>query len=553
MAIRTTREPRGGVVDWLFRPLEWVSALTARFSGMMNQERWTFLLTLIAVVLANLVILGFLLQGQDNRAIAFVILALMAPLTFLIPELSIMVFVSAGAGLFVNAFYFAAGPGGGTGERTLILFFLAVLSARAVYEYFLTPEEQRPRLLSWFTLMILLFWAYYMMHVVYIYVFQYDKVPADSREAALGFYRIGIFRYFNAHMLWIGIVPIIILLRDYQRLKRVLTILGIVLFLSLASLIWEYFAPLPEFWKVVFQLRAAGESQEGYRVREPAAMYLIVAGLFFALYSVGFYRGWRTVIAVLIILFATYAVMVTKNRALWAGILAVLPFALLWKPPTVLLRQVLIGLIALIFASAGMLHPRLNEAGTRIWIETVQRWERNYAYGGDPRNDPSYQARLREKEAWEVKMQKLTTAQLLFGAGLEEPYGRYISLYDAGYTNPRFRNIYIEKVGMHFPWLSRQLHIGWVGTVLLALILVGFFIRATQSFFATHDPLARSMVMGLVGATVSLIAFDMLHSDLFDNTISLPIILLWSVLELIFHWKRTGQLQEPNSEPTPVS
>ncbi len=535
-------------MDWVYRPMEWISAITARLSGAMSQERWTLLLTALAVILANLVVVNFFLQGQDNRAIAFVILILIAPLVFLITELTISIFLISSTGLLVNTFYFAAGSGGGTGERTLILTFLSILVARAIYEYLHTPPEQRPRLLTWFTGLYLLFYLFYMLHVGYIYLFQYHDIRADSRDAVLGFYRPVLFRYFDAHMLWIGLFPIIILLRDYQRLKRVLVVLGVIVFLTAGSLMWEYFTPLPDFWKVAFQLRAAGEEAEGYRVREPAAMYLITLGLFFALYSLGYYRGWGAVVAVLFIVFGTYALMITKNRALWAGALACLPIALLWKPSSVIYRQLLIGTVALIVGSGLMLHPLISTKITRIIDETAQRWQRNYAFGGDPRNDPSYQARLREKEAWEVRMQKLTPFQQLFGAGLEEPYGRYVSLYDAGYRNPRFTKLYIERVEMHFPWLARQLHIGIVGTGLLAAVLLAFFIRAAQAFFATRDPLVRSLIVGVIGGTVALTAFDMLHSDLFDNTISLPVIFLWSAVELTFHWKRTGQLQEPQTQ-----
>ncbi len=550
MALRTAREARGGVLDWVYRPMEWVSAITARLSGAMNQERWTLAVTVVAVIVANLIILNFFLKGQENRAMAFVVLALVAPLALLIAELSVAIFIVAGSGLFVNTFYYAVGPGLGTGQRTFILLFLAVLSARAVYEYLRTPAEQRPRILSWFLLIYLTFYGFYMLHVAYIYFFNYHTVRPDERMEVLGLYKPSIIRYFDAHMLWIGIIPIIVLMRDLQRAKRILFIVGAITFLGAGSIMWDYFAPLPEFWKVAFQLQAAGEEAEGYRIREPAAMYLITMGLFTALYSLGYYRGWKTVVGVLFVLFAAYALMVTKNRALWAGAFACLPFALFWKPVPALARQTWIISLTLIVVSAFMLHPLINFKVMRIVSEAIQRWERNYAFGGDFRNDPSYQARLREKEAWEVRMSRLTPFQQLFGAGLEEPYGRYVSLYDAGYRNPRFLNLYIERVEMHFPWLARQLHIGLVGTGLLIFVLIAFFIRAAQAFFATRDPFVRSLIVGVIGGTVSLIAFDMLHSDLFDNIISLPVILLWSVSELTFHWKRTGQLQEPDAQPT---
>ncbi len=553
MAIRTVREPRGGVVDWLFRPLEWLSAFNARLSGMMNQERWTFVLTLLAVVLANLVILAFFLQGQDNRAIAFVILALIAPLAFLIPELSIVVFISAGAGLFVNAFYFAAGPGGGTGERTLTLLFLGVLSARAIYEYFQSPKEQRPKLWTWITGAIMFYWLYHLVHVAFIYISRYNLVPEDSVEAVLGFYRPGIFRYFDYHMLWIGIFPILILLGNYRRAIRTLIMLGIVMLIGLGSVLWEYFAPLPYFFKVLFQLQAAGEGAEGYRIRDPAALYLFMMGFFFALYAIGYVRGWKNVIVVAFIVAAAFAILVTKNRILWGGILLMLPIALLWKPPQILLRQATVGAVAALFFLMGMLVPQFNTIATRIYNETMERWSRNYAYGGDPRLDPSYQAREREREAWEWSMRNRSTSQLLFGSGLESTYGLYISLYDAYAPNPRFRQLYVEKIHMHFAWLKRLTNIGIFGVALLAFVLAVFFIRSAIVFYQVKNPLMRALIVGVVGATVGVLAYDSLHA-LLHRSEALPVILMWALVELIPHWKRTGQIdQEPQpAETSPV-
>ncbi len=542
MALRTAREARGGVIDWVFRPLEGLSAITARLSGAMNQERWTLLLTVLAIIVANLAILGFLVQGQENRAIAFVILALLVPLTILIPELSIVIFISLGAGLFGNVFYFALGEGGATGIRVLTLLFLGIVSARAVYEYLKTPKTRRPRLWTWITAAIMLYWFYHIAHVAYIYLFAYDVVPPDSTTAVLGVYRPGVFRYFDYHMLWIGILPLLILLMDFKRAKRVLTILGAIMLVGVLSILWEYFSPLPYFLKVMFQLRAVGVDAEGaYRIRDPASLYLFMIGFFFSLYALGYVSGWKNILLVAYIGAATFAILVTKNRILWGGILLMLPVALFWKSPQTLLRQAAVaGAIALLIL-AGMLEPRFNRIVTQIYTETMERWSRNYAYGGDPRLDPSYQAREREREAWEWSMQNRTTAQLLFGSGLESTYGRYVSLYEAGFANPRFHKIYIEKVHMHFAWLKRITNVGIIGTVLLALAFVVFFIRSAVVFYQVEDPLLRALIVGVVGATIGVLSYDSLHM-LLHRSEALPVILMWAVVELIPHWKRTGQI-----------
>ncbi|MCS7170676.1 MAG: hypothetical protein NZ949_08675, partial [Candidatus Kapabacteria bacterium] len=82
MAIQARRERQGRVSDLWNRPIEWLHGLSLRPLEWFTQERWTTLLTLLALVLANIVVLFFLMQGQDNRAIAFVILLLLAPLVW---------------------------------------------------------------------------------------------------------------------------------------------------------------------------------------------------------------------------------------------------------------------------------------------------------------------------------------------------------------------------------------------------------------------------------------------------------------------------------------
>jgi len=545
MAIRPIREPRAPLNALLMRPIEWAHGTLLRLLEWFNQERWTLTLTVLALILANLVILFFFLQGQENRAIAYGILVLLVPLAWFIPELSAALFIIAGSRLIVNAMYYAS-PLPGTGERTVILLFLLIVSIRAAYEWMHIPKEQRPRVITWLTAVVLLFWVYYMLHVAYIFIFRYHEVRVDSPEAALGLYRPGIIRHFDAHMLWIGILPLIVIMRDLNRCKRILTMVGIVTALGVLTLIWEYFSPLPEVWKIVFQIRAAMETAEGYRVRDPAVMYLMVIALFTAIYSLGYLSGWRNVLALGIIAAALYGVLVTKNRALWAALMAVLPFALFWKPPTVLVRQLYVLGVACLLLIAGMLHPRFNQIVQQKVAEAVERWQRNYAFGGDPRNDPSYQFRLREREAWEVKISRFSPTERLFGKGLEEPYGFYVDLGTLGY-GPRFTRVYVEKISMHFPWLARQTQIGLIGVALLALALLAGLLRTAQAFLAVHHPFTRALLMGVAAGTIAAIGYDTIHSNTLATPPALPPILLWSLAELTFYWHRTGQLRVASS------
>lgn len=557
MAIETVRRQWAGMVERALRPVDLTQQLIARLLGWFNQERWTNLLTILALVLGNLAILYFFLHGQDNRAIAFVVLALLGPLAFLVPELSIVAFICAGASLFVNVMYYAAGPGGGTGERTLILAFLAVLTVRAIYEYLRMPPAQRPRLLSWFTLILLLFWGYYMVHVAIIYLFHYDAPSTDPIAATFGIEEKGIFRYFDYHMIWIGVIPMIILLHDYQRAKRVFILLAIIALVNIIAIILDYMIQLPVFFKVLFQLRAAGVGEEGYRIRDPASLYLLLIGFFAALYALGHVRGWANIALTAYIGMALFAVLITKNRALWAGMMAFAPLALLWKPPPVLLRQVWILGVSLIVLLTLTLHPRIASATSQVFSEAVERWSRNYAYGGDPRLDPSYQGRVREFEAFSLHWARLTPIEKLFGMGLEARYNYHVSLSALGYQGPRYRRLYFEKVYMHFSWVARLHQLGYIGVSLLALTLLGFLMRAATVFLRTPNLWARMLLVGVVGSTVGMLSFDVLHQVLRSSTV-IPVIMLWSLVEAIPHWQRTDQfsseapaISDSHSPPLP--
>jgi hypothetical protein len=50
--------------------------------------------------------------------------------------------------------------------------------------------------------------------------------------------------------------------------------------------------------------------------------------------------------------------------------------------------------------------------------------------------------------------------------------------------------------------------------------------------------------MGVGAGTVAAIGYDAIHSGPLDSAPVLPIILLWSLAELTFHWQRTGQLSK---------
>jgi len=547
MAIRPIREPRAPLGSVLMRPIEWAHGQSLRLLEWFNQERWTLALTLLALAAANLLILYFFLQGQDNRAIAFVVLVFITVLAWLVPEFSVAALIVGGSSLYINSFYFASVGTGSTGMRTVLLALLLIVSFRAIYEYLRTPPAERPKVFSWLILLLVLFWGYYMGHVAYIYLFRYNIPPPSSVEHALGFPLRGVFRYFDAHIIWIGVLPTVILLRSYERAKRTLFLVGLAAFSGGIATFVDYLAPLPDFWKIVFQIQRAGETQEGYRVSAPAPIHLVVLLMWYLLYRVGYLRWWQNPIALLYLTTAALAVAVMKTRILWAPIMLLLPFALLLKPPKAQLRQLYVFGFASLLAVALLLQPRVYDLTTQITREVVQRWQRNYAFGGDPRNDPSYQFRLREREAWEQHYATLSLTEKLFGRGLEEGYGLYIDVSALGYGS-RYKWVYIEKTRLHFSWLGRLLHIGILGTVLLALVLVAAILGAAQAFLVIPQPSVKALAFASLATTVGILPFDAIQHFTIADFPVLPIVFSWAIVEAAFHWHRTGQLSDETND-----
>jgi len=547
MAIRPIREPRVPLGAALMRPIEWAHSKSLRLLEWFNQERWTLTLTLLALLMTNLFLLYLLLQGQDTRALAFVIILFVILLSWLVPELSIAVLIVGGTGLYINLLFYTTGGAFGTGSRPILLALLLVVSFRAIYEYLRTPPAERPKVFTWLTVLLALFWVYYMAHVMYINVFRYNIPPPDNVLTVLGFERRGLIRYFDPHVLWIGVIPMVILLRNYERAKRVLFLVGLAAFSGAFGIFLDYLTPLPEFWKVVFFIRTAGESVEGYRVHTAASTYLVVLWALYIVYRIGYLRWWQHLAAISYLTAATLAIFAVKARILWAPVMALLPFALLLKPPHVLVRQVYVLGFAGLLVAALLLHPRVYDTTTRLADEVVQRWQRNYAFGGDPRNDPSYQWRLREREAWERHYASLSLTDKLFGRGLEEGYGFNISLDALGY-GPQYRQTYVEKTRLHFSWLGRLLHIGVLGTALLALVFVVAIARAVYAFLTAPQPLIRALAFASAGSTVVVLAYDSIHHFTLTDSSTLPIVFSWAFLEAAIHWYRTGQLpDETNS------
>ena len=546
MATRPIREPRAPLGSVLMRPIEWVHGRSLRLLEWFNQERWTLALTVLALVTANLVELYFLIQGQDVRALAFVVIILLAAISWLVPEFSVAVLIVAGSGLYVNLLYYATGTGA-TGMRSLLLVFLTIASARAAYEYLRTPSAERPKLFTWLLILLFTFWAYYMIHVINIFVFRYNIPPSDDILSTIGYSKRGLIRYFDAHMLWIAVIPIVILLRNYVRAKRVLILVGLAALSGAVGTFLDYLTPLPELWKVAFFIRTAGESQEGYRVHTAATTYLTVFCALYTVYRVGFLKWWQHLVALFYLVAATLLIAAVKTRALWAPILVLLPFGLLLKPPQALVRQVYVLGFAGLLATATLMHPRVYDVTTQLANEVVQRWQRNFTFGGDPRNDPSYQGRLREREAWEQHYATLSLTDKLFGRGLEEGYGFYLSLYAFGY-GLQYRQTYVEKTRLHFSWLGRLLHIGIIGTVLLALVFIAATARAVYTFLVVPQPSVRALAFASVGATAVILFYDSIHHYTLTDYSTLPVVLSWAFLEAAIHWYRTGQLpDETNS------
>jgi hypothetical protein len=524
------------------RPIEWAHGKSLRLLEWFNQERWTLVLTLLALVLANLIVLYFFLQGQDTRALAFVIILFIIVLSWVVPELSVAALIVGGTGLYINLFFYTTGGAFGTGSRPILLMLMFVVSSRAIYEYLRTPPAERPKVFTWLTVLLAMFWVYYMAHVLYINLFRYNTPPPDHVLNVLGFSQRSLIRYLDAHVLWIGVIPLVILLRSYERAKRVLFLVGLAAFSGGIGIFLEYLTPLPEFWKVALMIRRAGETEEGYRVSAPDPIYLVVLLMWYFVYRIGYLKWWQYLIAMLYLTSAALATAVMKTRILWGAIMLLLPFALFSKPLSVQLRQLCVfGFVGLL-AAVLLLNPRIYDLTTQLSQEVMQRWQRNYAFGGDPRNDPSYQARLREREVWEKHYATLSLTDKLFGRGLEEGYGLYISLRELGY--PTYDQVYVEKTRLHFSWLGRLLHIGVLGTGLLALVLAAAIVRAVQTFLVVPQPSVKAIAFASLASVLGLLPFDAIQFFTISSFPVLPVVFSWAFLEAAIHWHRTGQLPD---------
>lgn len=539
-----TRERVGGGAGRVLQRLsELIQSPILRLIDRLSVSSWAMIIQIASIVLVNILLTYFIISRQDNLAIAFTVIVIFSSVIIKIPEVSIVLFIVIGSGLFVNSLYYAF-PGVGTGQNTIAILLLLAVSWHAIGEYLRLPKEERPRLFSLVTLGIVLYWTYYLAHVIHIYLFRYHETHPEDYLSLLGYSRVGLIRYFDPQLLWIGILPMIILLRDWNRAKRVLAILSILMLISLSSIVWEYFSPLPEFFRILFQLKASGETMEGYRVRDPSPLYLSLIGTFAAIYSLGYLRGWKLAGAVILILLGMFALLITKNRVVWAATLLVLPLLLVLKHPSALLRQLKVLAIVSLILSALLLHEGFYENTQRIMNETVERWNRNTAFGGDPRNDPSYQGRLREYEAWERNYARKSNTELLLGAGIDRPYGHYISLRSLLSEKMRlpFFSAYVERTGMHFAWYRRIHQIGWLGATLAALVFLSFFVRCVYIFFTTSDYRMRALAAGIAASTLCALAFDALHIGLFHRYEMLPLILMWSCVELIPRWRTQTEL-----------
>lgn len=559
MAIQTQRETRGKLSDLWNRPIEGLHSLSLNLLNRLNQEQWVNLFTVVSLVAFNLLLLFFLIQGRDNLAVASVILLFTFILAIFVVEAAVVAFIVVGTSLFINVLYYIA-PVTGTGMKSTLFGLLAIISARAMYEYLRIPRAERPRLITALTTALILFWVYYSGIVAYHYLYHYQTPNPNDIMTALGSPQYGILRFFDGMQVWIGVIPLIILLRDWRRAKRVLVILGVVMTIGLLGIVLEYFVQLPTLLKIFFAIGASGETDEGYRIRDPNALYFGLIGVFAAIYSLGYLRGTRSALALVYIAIGVLALLMTKNRILWGGMMLITPLAFLLKSPQALWKQLQPLTAGLLLLGALLLHPEIYDSLNRVWREAVERWERNYAFGGDPRFDPSYLDRVRELEAWREYYKTTTPAQKLFGSGLLAPYGIYITIADVlgidyyeKNPNARYDKIYVQKTTLHFSIYSRLHRIGIIGVVLLYGLMAVFFIRALFVFFTTKHYLLRAGVIGLIGATVAALSFDSLHGDLISRPAFVPIVLLWSILELIPHWQRTGQLEEPipaQSAPT---
>jgi hypothetical protein len=92
------------------------------------------------------------------------------------------------------------------------------------------------------------------------------------------------------------------------------------------------------------------------------------------------------------------------------------------------------------------------------------------------------------------------------------------------------------------------LHIGILGTVLLALVLVAAILRAAQAFLVIPQPSVKALAFASLATTVGILPFDAIQHFTIAEFPVLPIVFSWAIVEAAFHWHRTGQLSDETND-----
>lgn len=543
----TTRQTLGNRIQntWI-RIIEPYNA----FLRVVSHERLINGIIISAVTLATLFITYLYVTGRAEFVPVFVGFVLIVPLTFLLPELGVLVYCLTISSQLMNVVKLATF--GASGRFFLMAGLLLVLSFRAWWEYLRIPKEERPRLFSVFTIAMAVFLAFYAVHVIYsvMHVFVLSP-PVMVRPITPSYFnRIPeiseLIKAADWPLAWIMVFPAMILLRNPVRAKRFFIGLGAVILFFSGLMTLEYVAPLPPIAKAVLGIGRAYETEQGYRVSGFEGVHTITCGSLIMLAFLGIDRRWNKPWAYFLYLMTITAILVNKYRGTWFSYALAAPIVLMHRKVTANLRLLTAGFVLFTFLVGLTFVPPFSTQISRLAGETYDRFMLTFSEGDALGGKGTIGGRIGEVEYVMYKWRNGTNFQQLFGFGLDTPYGYYERIH----RNTQFSTMY-EKSYIHVGWVALLYKLGIFGVALTLLMFLTYFIRARQILKMTDNLYVRAFIGAGIGWMLFCLVRNMTGSVITAGGPVMPFIVVWTTTELLPYWlKHHKEVLAPPKEHT---
>jgi len=543
----TTRQTLGSRIQntWI-RIIEPYNALLR----VISHERLVNGIIIAAVTLATLFITFLYLTDRSEYVPVFIGFVLVVPLTFLLPELGVLVYCLTISSQLMNVVKLATF--GASGRFFLMAGLLMVLTFRAWWEYLRIPKEERPRLFSVFTIAMAVFLAFYATHVVYSLMYTFVlSPPVLVRPITPSYFnRIPeiseLIKAADWPLAWVMVFPAIVLLRNPVRARRFFIGLGAIILFFSGLMTLEYVAPLPPIAKAVLGIGRAYETEQGYRVSGFEGIHTIVCGSLIMLAFLGIDRRWNKPWAYVFYLLTITAILVNKYRGTWISYALAAPIVLMHRRVTANVRLATAGFVMFVFLTALTFVPPFSTQISRLAGETYDRFMLTFsesdAFGGKG----TIGGRLGEVDYVMYHWRSGSTFQQLFGFGLDTPYGYYEKIH----RDTMFATHY-EKSYIHVGWVAIFYKLGIFGVILTLVLFAAYFIRARQILKMTDNIYVRAFIGAGIGWMLFCLLRNMTGSVVTAGGPVMPFVVIWTTTELLPYWlKHHKEILEPPKEET---